>query len=220
MRALEALVEQEDKPMDVTGMRVREAGISMGSKVSHLEPELARRPRVAASPRPELRPMLPRGYSGFTDATEPTHLVLPATVSVPLIVKILDSPYRPPAFVMGVHGGYSAPDGDCAPSYLEVWLAPLAAYKLLGLPMDELSGQTVDMTDILGAAGRRFGEQLREAPTWSQRFALLDEFLLQRLEGGPRPSPEVAGHGSDWSQPPVLLRSPGLRTRWAGATSI
>jgi AraC-like DNA-binding protein len=138
-----------------------------------------------------LRSLLRGGYAGFTEATAPRHLVLPASISVPLVVKLLDSAHRPPAFVMGAHGTYSILQGDCAPSYLEVWLAPLGAYTLLGLPMDELRGQTVDLTDVLGATGRRLAEQLREAPTWRQRFALVDEFLLRRLGGGPRPSPEV-----------------------------
>jgi AraC-like DNA-binding protein len=135
--------------------------------------------------------VLPRGYAGFTEATVPRHLVLPATISVPLIVKILDSPHRPPAFVMGAHGSSVVVEGDCAPSYLEAWLTPLGAYTLLGLPMDELTGQTVDLGEVLGAAGRRLAAQLREAACWRQRFALMDQFLLRRLAGGPRPSPEV-----------------------------
>jgi AraC-like DNA-binding protein len=135
--------------------------------------------------------MLPRGYGGFTEATTPRHLVLPATLAVPLVVKLVDSPYRPPAFVMGAHGSSSVVEGDCARSYLEVWLAPLGAYRLLGLPMAELAGQTVDLVAVLGRAGRRLGEQLRETPSWSQRFALLDRFLLARLADGPRPLPEV-----------------------------
>jgi hypothetical protein len=92
---------------------------------------------------------------------------------------------------MGAHGSSSVVEGDCAPSYLEVWLAPLGAYTLLGLPMEELSGQLVDLVDVLGAAGRRLAEQLRETPSWRQRFAMMDRFLLRRLAGGPRPSPEV-----------------------------
>jgi hypothetical protein len=48
------------------------------------------------------------------------------------------------------------------PSYLEVLLTPLGAYTLLGLPMDELRGQTVDLVEVVGADGRRLGEQLRE----------------------------------------------------------
>jgi AraC-like DNA-binding protein len=159
--------------------------------MSAAEPERARWPRLASPPRPELRALLPRGYAGFTEATAPRHLVLPASVSVPLIVKLVDSVDRPPQFVIGAHGAYSILEGDCAPSYLEVWLAPLGAYTLLGLPMGELRGHTVDLVDVLGAAGRRLAEQLREAATWRYRFALLDRFLLRRLERGPRPGPEV-----------------------------
>src|SRR4029450_1940294 len=41
---------------------------------------------------------------------------LPATTAVPLIMKLRDSAYRPPEFVMGAHGSYSVMEGDCAPS--------------------------------------------------------------------------------------------------------
>jgi AraC-like DNA-binding protein len=146
---------------------------------------------LAAAPAPVLRALLQRGYAGFTEATTPRRLVIPATTSVPLIVRMADSPHRPPAFVMGACGSPTVLEGDTAPSYLEVLLAPLGAYILLGLPLDQLGGQTVDLVEVLGPAGRRLGEQLREAPSWRQRFALMDQFLLRRLEGGPRPSPEV-----------------------------
>jgi hypothetical protein len=106
-------------------------------------------------------------------------------------VKILDSAHCPPAFVMGAHGSSTVVEGDCAPSYLEVWLAPLGAYTLLGLPLQELSDQIVDLVDVLDGAGRRLGEQLRETPGRRGRFALLDQFLLGRMASGPRPSPEV-----------------------------
>lgn len=154
-------------------------------------PERARWPRLAAAPHPRLRSLLPRGYVGFTEATTPRRLVLPATTAVPLVVKLADSPYRPPAFVMGAHGTSVVLEGDCAPSYLEVLLGPLEAYRLLGLPMNRLSGDTVDLVEVLGADGRRLAEQLRDTPSWRQRFALMDRFLLERLDRGPRPSPEV-----------------------------
>lgn len=163
----------------------------MGSAISSAAPERARWPRVAGSPHRQLRSLLPRGYAGFTEETAPRHLVLPATASVPLVVKILDSPRRPPAFIMGARGSSTVVEGDCARSYLEVWLAPLAAYTLLGSPMDELSGQLFDLAEVLGPAGRRLAEQLRETRSWRRRFAVLDQFLLRRMAGGPRPSPEV-----------------------------
>jgi AraC-like DNA-binding protein len=163
----------------------------MGSATSSPAPERARSPRLVASPHRQLRSLLPRGYAAFTEATVPRHLVLPATASVPLVVKILDSPRRPPAFIMGARGSATVVEGDCAPSYLELWLAPLQAYTLLDLPINELSGQLVDLADVLGPAGRRLAEQLRETHGWRQRFAVMDQFLLRRMASGPRPSPEV-----------------------------
>ena len=97
-------------------------------------PERARSPRLAAAPQPRLRSLLPHGYAGFTEATSPRHLVLPASASVSLVVKLADSAHRPPAFVMGPQRSAWVVEGDCAPSYLEVLLAPLRAYTLLGLP--------------------------------------------------------------------------------------
>ena len=165
----------------------------MGTAAPAAVPERARRPQLAAAPHPLLAPLLaPRGYAGFTEAAAPQRLAVPATASVPLVVRLLDAPHRPPAFVIGARGAATVLEGACAPSYLEVLLAPLGAYTLLGLPVDELSGQTVDLADVLGADGRRLAEQLREAPGWRQRFALLDRFLLGRLARGPRPAPEVA----------------------------
>jgi AraC-like DNA-binding protein len=155
-------------------------------------PELARRRRVTGTPHPMLRALLARDYAGHADRTESSPLVLPATASVPLVLKVEDSPRRPPSFVHGVHRSYAVMEGACAPSYLEVWLAPLGAYALLGAPMDELGGTVVSLEEVLGGDARRLAERIRQAPTWHRRFTLLDEFLLSRLEREHRPSPEVA----------------------------
>jgi hypothetical protein len=163
----------------------------MGTTTSTIAPERARWPRLAAAPQPVLRALVTREYAGFTEATSPRHIVVPATTSVPLVVRLLDSPHRPPAFVMSARDAPTVLEGGAAPSYLEVLLEPLGAYTLLGLPMDELSGRTVDLVDVLGAPARRLTERVRETTTWRQRFELLDQFLLRRLDGGPRPSPEV-----------------------------
>jgi hypothetical protein len=98
---------------------------------------------------------------------------------------------------MGAHGTSMALEGDCAPSYLEVLLAPLGAFRLLGRPMDQLGGHTVDLVEVLGPGGRRLAEQLRDTSSWRRRFALMDRFLLGRLDRGPRPSPEV---GRAWER--------------------
>jgi AraC-like DNA-binding protein len=164
---------------------------------SSAAPEWVGWPRLVVAPQARLRPLLPRGYAGFTGATTPRQLVLPATTSVLLVVKLVDSPHHPPAFVVGAHDSFAVLEGACTRSYLEVLLSPLGAYRLLGLPMAELSGQLVDLVEVLGPEGRRLGEQLREAVSWPHRFALLDRFLLRRMEEGPQPSPEV-GRAWEW----------------------
>jgi AraC-like DNA-binding protein len=84
-------------------------------------------------------------------------------------------------------------EGPCSPAYLELRLAPLGAYRLLGgVPLDALTGQTVDLTEVLGTGSRRLADQLRDTPSWQQRFGLLDAYLLRRAQHGPDPAPEVA----------------------------
>lgn len=147
--------------------------------------------RLRGLPHPLLRSAVPAGYGAVTATPERHSVVLPATPAVPLVVKLADSAYRPPQFVMGAHGVVRRPEGACAPRYLELWLAPVRAYTVLGLPLDRLGGETVDLLDVLGAPGRRLGDRLRDATTWPRRWTLLDDFLLDRLRAGPSPAPEV-----------------------------
>ncbi len=158
----------------------------------HVESERSAWPRPRRSPHPVLRQCLARDYVGSTEAIGRHRLLLPATTSVGLVFKIRDSPHRPPAFLTGPLDSFCLLEGECAPSYLEVWLAPLGAYQLLGLPLNELQGRTVDLGDVLGPAGARLANRIRDASTWGRRFTILDEALLERAADGPRPSPEVA----------------------------
>ena len=190
----------------------------MGTATSTAAPERARWPRLAGSPHPQLRTMLPCGYAGFTEATAPRHLILPATTSVPLVVKILDSAHRPPAFIMGARDSSTVVEGECAPSYLEVRLTPLGAYTLLGLPMGELSGQLVDLADVLGGAAGGWPSGSARPEAGGSGSRCWTSSCCGGWSAGRNPRPRSAGRGSGWSRPVARCRSAGSPTRWAGAT--
>jgi AraC-like DNA-binding protein len=157
-----------------------------------VESERAALPRVVGRPHALVRSLLAQPYTGIAPETARHRLLLSATARVSLVVKIDDSPYRPPGFVQGTHDRYAVVDGECARSYLEVGMAPLGAYRLLGQPIDELGDAVVDLQDVFGAQGRRLVELIRDEPTWRGRFALVDRFLMNAASRGPEPSAEVA----------------------------
>lgn len=121
-------------------------------------------------------------------------------VRVVLIVN-LGAPVR-----VGLHGRWSAPAAGFvsgltdtfaltetagAQRGLEVGLSPVGAHLLLRVPMHELGGDVVALEDLFGPAGARLHEALAAAPGHRERFALLDDFFLQRLDDALSPVPSV-----------------------------
>src|SRR5882672_513262 len=112
--------------------------------------ERVRVPRAGGAPHPQLRGLLARDYASFTEPAAPPHdLVSPATAAVCIVVKLNDSDWRPPEFLIGGRDFCICtriPVGDSAHPFMQQWLTPLGAYRLLGgVPMDALSGQVVDL---------------------------------------------------------------------------
>ena len=121
-----------------------------------------------------------------------------------LIVLTLQGPPWVPAAIAGGHGhvlvGRSA--GACPPASVEIWLAQLGAYQLLGMPLDTLSGRQLDLTDVLGSDTTPSLDQVREAPSWRRRCDLVDAFLMRPAANGPDSSSGGhLGHGGA-SRPP------------------
>jgi AraC-like DNA-binding protein len=157
----------------------------------HVASERIAWPQPQRRPHPALRHLLAHDYWAATGDLGTHRLLQPATTTVALVIKMRDSPHRAPAFVAGPQTRYALIDGECALSYVEVRLTPLGAFRLLGVPVSELTGHLVDVADVVGPAGPRLADRLRDAPSWPQRFAMLDRVLLGRVETGPRPAPEV-----------------------------
>jgi AraC-like DNA-binding protein len=129
------------------------------------------------------------GHADVDQASE--GMVLPASLATRVVVKLADSPHRPPQFLGGASDHHVAIVGACAPAYLEVVLAPLHAYRVLGVPLDALGAGTDDLADVVAGRGRLLGERARDAATWPDRVAVLDDALLRWAADGPQPAPEV-----------------------------
>jgi AraC-like DNA-binding protein len=71
----------------------------------------------------------------------------------------------------------------------EISMSPLGACQLLGVPLGELAGVTVELADLFGPSAGRLIARLAELPDWPQRFALMDTVLLGWLERSREPSP-------------------------------
>jgi AraC-like DNA-binding protein len=71
---------------------------------------------------------------------------------------------------------------------MQIDLVPWAAYRLLRTPMHELAQTTVPFEELLPG---ELVERLAAAPTWDDRFALLDHVLARQLRDAPAVSPEV-----------------------------
>ncbi len=80
---------------------------------------------------------------------------------------------------------------------IDLKLTPLGAYRLVGMPLSELTGECVSLDAVFGAAGAQLAESLRERSDWDERFDVVERFLLSRLRGAPSPDPAI---GWAWSR--------------------
>jgi AraC-like DNA-binding protein len=75
---------------------------------------------------------------------------------------------------------------------LQVRLSPLVARTVFGVPPADLDG-FVALEDLWGRSAARIREQLGEASSWQQRFALTEALLLERSRSATASTdPEVA----------------------------
>jgi AraC-like DNA-binding protein len=67
----------------------------------------------------------------------------------------------------------------------------LGARLFLGRPLGELTNQSVPLDCVLGPAAPRLESELYDAPTWDDRFDILDREIGARFRAARRPSAEV-----------------------------
>jgi AraC-like DNA-binding protein len=77
---------------------------------------------------------------------------------------------------------------------LHLSLTPAGCRAIFGMPAAELTATVVDVDQIWGALAGELTDRLRSAPSWQQRFAVLDEVLARVASNGAslrEPRPEV-----------------------------
>src|SRR4051794_9029139 len=94
------------------------------------------------------------------------------------------------SFVAAPHTEHTIVDFDAEQHGIEIRLTPIGTHLLLGVPMHELADRVTPIEDLLGPVGAELPERLWEAPTWPQRFALLDRLIAMRLHQARAPAPE------------------------------
>ena len=94
-------------------------------------------------------------------------------------------------FVAGLHDTYALTETRGSQAGMQIDFTPLGAHLLFGLPMDELAQRVVTLEELFGARGVLLREALAEAPGRLERFALVDEFLLELLDDARSPVPSV-----------------------------
>lgn len=162
--------------------------------------------RVTRPWHPGLRPFL-RGYVGYRDGmSTPYEVRLVPSGHATLVINLAE-PFsevrrlgmpdgtgtgRLGSLVVGLEDRPAIcvhPGGQEA---IRVEFTPLGAYRLFGLPMNELTNLAVELEDVLGPAAGTLVDRLASTQDWATRFDLLDRALLIRLDDGPAPTPEVA----------------------------
>lgn len=110
------------------------------------------------------------------------HLTVVVTLDEPLGVAWPGGPVEKyDALVGGLHSTAVHIGQTPSRAGVQLSLTPAAARELLGLPPGEVASQVVGLDDVLGRPARELTEQLREEPTWSGRFDLIEDLLLHRL---------------------------------------
>jgi AraC-like DNA-binding protein len=183
----------------------------MGRAVSHTirvvptrvvahESALGRWEIVSRPPGAALRPYV-RHLHGFLEAT-PAPLRR-REVPIGAVVMILSLEHgwslrgasgavvRRRSFLAGLQDGPTLVEHAGASHGMEVYFTPLGARAFLGVPLDALAGQVLELEEVLGPATATLTEQLADAAGWDARFEILERAILHRLTANRVPSLEL-----------------------------
>jgi len=145
---------------------------------------------VQRLPDERLRPFIRGPYHGYVEGAAPgdRQLRTPSgnvTMILGLGSAMLhlrgDRTEPHTAFVAGLHETSTVTE-TAGPSFgMQVDLTPIGAYLLIGRPMSDLTNRIVELDDLFGPSTRDLIDQMRDMPSWANRFDLIDAFITRRL---------------------------------------
>ena len=110
----------------------------------------------------------------------------PLTVSAPT-----GGPSTHAAFVAGLMPGPADTSFRGVRDCVHVYLTPLGAQRVLGVPGLVLAGRVAALGDVVPTLGDAFCDRLGSTATWAERFSLVERVLVARLGPAPEPDPLV-----------------------------
>lgn len=167
------------------------------ARLTRHEQELGAWSRARRLPDPRLAGLLDRelvGYhhsrAGFGSWLEPPQAQLTLMIDLDGAITA-DGRALPDAWIGGLSETYTLVGVGERYASIDLKLGPLGAYRLLGFPLRELTGEIVPLGEVFGVDGPLLAERVRELSDWDDRFDVLEAFLLRRLAQGPRIHPLV-----------------------------
>jgi AraC-like DNA-binding protein len=131
--------------------------------------------------------------SGLVTRRQPAGSLLPLVLSFgnPLEVAALSAgegagrTYG--SFLAGLMPGYASTSFEHSQDCVQVYLTPLGAYRMLGVPGSRFACRVTAADDIDGMGpmlGVELPERLEGAGSWRERFAMVEDVLLRLARGG------------------------------------
>ncbi|MEV6277298.1 AraC family transcriptional regulator [Nocardia sp. NPDC051832] len=99
---------------------------------------------------------------------------------------------EPTALVVGLHDHAGIAEHAGRMHSVQIQLNPLAARRLLGVPLHELRNTTVRLDDLVGRPALELTEHLAESGGWPDRFAAVAAFLRGQFADAEAHDPAVA----------------------------
>jgi AraC-like DNA-binding protein len=119
------------------------------------------------------------------------------------------------SFIAGLHDTPALTEHAGEGHGIQAYLTPLGARRLLRMPMGEITGQVVELEDLIGRAADELAERIATAPTWPERFALLERAIAERVLEAPPVPPELEHAWERLMEPDVAVGDLAAELGWS-----